>query len=391
MRSTPSSELRHYCSRHTTWGEVKGLFPIAQLRDNTEEGFAMRTMVLTLSILCLIVAGMNVGPASAQAVSPWPWSSAASKPLPDGEPAPLVPRVQGDTMEDPFIMPAVPFSITGNTCGFNQDYDVMCPYGSMAPDVVYKYVCEASVAVDIDLCASTYDTKVILYEDSAYNFYACNDDYCAYQSYINNLALAAGHVYYIVVGGYGQSCGDYSLDIDEHELCVLECPPGAMPEGEPDCYTNYEDTYNGGCSTGVFQMLEPSCDPIVICGTTGVFLYYDTALYRDTDWFQIDLTATSNICLAGDSEIPLYYFIIDGRGGCAGMQIVASAQAGPCEPMSGLCHSCEPGTWWLWTGAAQWDLSFACGSVYWMEITGYTNDVSPSDHTTWGDVKGLFR
>jgi hypothetical protein len=360
-----------------------------------ESLFVRAVLAVSCLVFLLVFSGGGAALALDPSLSPWPWPTMPQKPLPDGDPAPLVPRVQGDTIEDPFIMPAVPFAASGNTCSFNHDYDVTCPYfGVAARDVVYRYVCDAPIIVTIDLCQSTYDTKVYVFEDALYNYIACNDDYCAYQSYLGYVPLAAGHVYFIVVDGYSTSeCGDYVLSINEYEPCLVDCPPGAMPEGEPDCYDGYADTHNGGCGVEpipVFQILEPSCDPIVICGTTGVFIFEST-LYRDTDWFQIDLTEPANICLAGDAEVPMYFLIIDGRGGCGVAETVAYGSVGECEPIANICYDCGPGTWWLWTGPNAWNLSYECGSVYWMEVTGYTEGASPTEGSTWGEVKGLFR
>jgi hypothetical protein len=356
-------------------------------------------LLLSLPMVSLLLSPPALGSGSALADDNpdfWLAPSMPPKPLPDGTPAPLMPRVQGDTMADPFIMPAIPFTIAGNTCSFNEDYDYMCPSGSNAPDVVYRYTCDASIMVTVDLCQSTYDSKVHVYEDAAGTPIACNDDFCSWQSYIDAVPLTAGHIYYFVIDGYGNSCGDYVLEVDEYEPCVLRCPPGAMPEGEPDCYEGYDDQYNSGClghPYPVFQYLEPSCDPIVICGTTGVFPF-DTTLYRDTDWFGLfNYQSGSNICLAGDAEVPIAFMIIDGRMGCDGLNVVAYGIAGPCAPVSDICHCCEMGEWWLWVGPRIWDPSYACGSVYWMELTGYTNGSSPTpaSDTTWGRVKELFR
>jgi hypothetical protein len=367
-----------------------------------EESPAMRALVRIPTILVLLVLGWGVATAgiTAAAQDLWPWPAPAPKPAPDGQAALRVPVLHGDTIRDPFLIPRIPHMATGNTCGFNHDYDRACPYqGSLAKDVVYRYECGADIAVDIDLCESTYDTKVIVFEDTETNVIACNDDYCSFQSHLTNVPFGAGHAYYVVIDGYSAAdCGDYVLAVEEHVPCVLECPAGAMPEGEPVCHESYNDTYNDGCGClpdPCFTPLQPSNDPIVICGTTGVFMY-GTDTHRDTDWFQIDLSQPANICLAGDAEIPMYYFIIDGRDGCSG-DIVAHAVVGSCEPMTGLCYQCDPGIWWLWAGPYAWDPSFACGSTYWMEITGYIPDPSgvpeegPDQGTTWGKVKGLFR
>jgi hypothetical protein len=353
-------------------------------------------------MLTLFVVGLAFGGGAAAAGNPVDGLSVecAMPPVPVKPPGslpppPEVPRIQGDTVDDPFVIYAIPFSTAGETCGFNNDYDYACPYtGSTSPDLVYSYVPTADLAVVIDLCSSTYDTKVYVYEDSVGAPIACNDDYCSWQSYLGDVPLQAGHTYYIVIDGYGGSCGAYVLDF--YTYCCpqsLECPPGAMPEGEPDCYDGYVDTYNGGCNVApfpVFQVLEPACDPIVICGTTGVYSF-DSLLYRDTDWFELDLTGPADICLAGDSEIASYFFIIDGRNGCADLEIMTYAIVGPFAPVSGLCWYCDAGTWWMWSGPSAWDVNYLCGSTYWMEITGYTGGASPASETTWGRVKGLFR
>jgi hypothetical protein len=304
-------------------------------------------------------------------------------------------RVQGDTVADPFIIGALPFTATGGTCSFNDDYDYACPYtDSTAPDVVYKYVCGTSIGVDISLCGSPYDTKLYVYENAVGTPIACNDDYCSWQSQLSNVPFTAGNTYYVVVDGYGTSCGTYNLTVEEWEPCVVECPPDARPEREPICYDGFNDTYNGGCNVYPYPVFQMFCTishhPLVICGTTGVFMF-GTLTYRDTDWFQFELTETSYMCLAGDAEVPCYYMIIDGRGGCDASTIMAYGVAGACAPVSDICYNCAPGTWWMWVGPSAWDTSYACGSVYWLEITGCPDSYSPTTDTTWGSVKGLFR
>jgi hypothetical protein len=303
-------------------------------------------------------------------------------------------RIMGDTVADPFVITALPFTASGWTVGFANDYDAVCPYsGSTAPDVVYKFVATATSAQSIDLCASTYDTKLYVFENWVGNVIACSDDFCAFQSYIANVPFVAGNTYYIVVDGYGSSAGTYQLSLGVCCGCVIECPPDAMLEGEPECYDGYIDTYNGGCNVTpfpVFQILAPTGGDITICGTTGVY-QFGTQLYRDTDWYQMDVAETSNICLSGDAEVPCYFFIIDGRGGCEAPPIVASGIAGACAPLSDICYTCEPGTWWAWVGPSAWDPDIWCGATYYMTISGYAGGCSPAASTTWGSVKSLFR
>ena len=46
--------------------------------------------------------------------------------------------IEGDNIENPFIVSSLPFSAEGTTVGFEDDYDEVCPYSnSTSPDVVY--------------------------------------------------------------------------------------------------------------------------------------------------------------------------------------------------------------------------------------------------------------
>gem|GEM_PF-6030811 len=130
----------------------------------------------------------------------------------------------GENIGNPIVIPSLPYSDSGDTTTFVDDYDEVCPYtGSTSPDVVYEYTPLANQVIDIDLCDSGYDTKVYIYDGGHTPGapYACNDDdstYCtgpAFRSYLNNIALTAGNTYYIVVDGYGGDFGPYDLDIFE--------------------------------------------------------------------------------------------------------------------------------------------------------------------------------
>ena len=105
----------------------------------------------------------------------------------------------------------------------------------------------------------------------------------------------------------------------------------------------------------------------------------------------MDITETSNICLSGDAEVPCYFFIFDGRDGCSLAVVNAYGIAGPCAPVSDICYTCDPGTWWAMVCPNAWDWCFACGSTYVMTISGYGVGGTPAASTTWGEVKGLFR
>jgi hypothetical protein len=142
------------------------------------------------------------------------------------DPNPCLPAPQGDTCEDPYVIPPLlPFDATGNTCMFANDYDAVCPYNTPhAPDTVYRFTPSADELVDITLCLdeTMYDTKAYVFEDTCSGTpIACNDDFCMTAGYpqypfvskIEGLLLNTGHDYYIVVDGYGTECGTYHLRI----------------------------------------------------------------------------------------------------------------------------------------------------------------------------------
>jgi len=126
--------------------------------------------------------------------------------------------VGGEDISTATVIPALPYSDTGDTCAFLNDYDEVgvftCPYSSTAADVVYAYTPAVDEMINIDLGASLYDTKVFVYENDATTVVGCDDDYYAnYTSAIFDLAITGGNTYYIVVAGYGTSCGAYDLQV----------------------------------------------------------------------------------------------------------------------------------------------------------------------------------
>ncbi|MBD3233047.1 MAG: T9SS type A sorting domain-containing protein [candidate division Zixibacteria bacterium] len=145
----------------------------------------------------------------------------------------------GDTIEEATLIPSLPYSSSGTTVGYTHNYDEWCPYDSFAPDVVYVYVPTFDQIITITLCSgSEYDTKLYVYEneETPMDPVACNDDACEspnyphgpYVSRLDNVSLAAGNNYYIIVDGYGTEAGFYTIDI--HDICcVVEMNPDEDP------------------------------------------------------------------------------------------------------------------------------------------------------------------
>jgi hypothetical protein len=106
------------------------------------------------------------------------------------------------------VIPSIPFSDTGTTVGFINDYDQPCPSTSTdAPDVVYSYSPTEDTVVSIELCnGSDYNTKLYVYENTCDGdaLVACNVAECGFfygPSAIYELSLFGGNTYYIVIDG----------------------------------------------------------------------------------------------------------------------------------------------------------------------------------------------
>ena len=147
--------------------------------------------------------------------------------------------------------------------------------------------------------------------------------------------------------------------------CEVECPPGAVQEGEPTCYDRYDDEYNGGCNSDpyVFSTLELTCNTVTVCGTSGV---YDDNSTRDTDWFQIDLVDETDLSFCCTAEFPLQILVINGSQGCDGRQILYSGFGNECEEAC-IEATLPAGTYWLWVGPSNWT-NIPCGSKYVMTV-----------------------
>ena len=130
--------------------------------------------------------------------------------VPPGEP-----KQGGDTIGDATVIPGLPYSNTGTTAGYVDDYDEICPYDTPgSPDVVYSFTPDSDIHIDVDLCGSYYDPKIYIY-DVDLNTIACNDDYYSNEprgvsvSFIERVPLLAVNPNCIALDGYGRVRGVY--------------------------------------------------------------------------------------------------------------------------------------------------------------------------------------
>jgi len=311
------------------------------------------------------------------------------------------PRQAGDTIGSATAIASLPFSDSGVTNGYFNDYDEICPYsGSASPDVVYSYVAGSNVTcLNVDLCNSSYDTKVYIYENAQGNLIACNDDFyfaapCyVYASAVLNVTVVPGNTYYIVVDGYGSASGTYQIDVT---ACTpppppppLDCPPNGVHENEPACGTNYVDNWNGGCNSTpqVWQALDADAAGCgTMCGLTCTYLNQGSS-YRDTDWFD-SVGLGGNVSQTCITDFPfmmalmygpncnnLLYIYILGNAGVPGNQSY---------PISAGAH--------VWTFMAPSVFSGVPNGQYVVEVCGIAGGPpNPTETTTWGSLKNQYK
>lgn len=281
---------------------------------------------------------------------------------------------QGDTCEDCIPIPELPFTASGDSCPFEDQYDAICPYGgSISPDVVYCYHTDVDQTIDIELCTSGYDTKVFVFRDVCMSGLdvACNDDACGvdgYRSELLSVELQAGFTYYIVVDGYGGQCGEYTLDVRPSSDCFIAyCPPGWSREGEPACSDDYLDTYNAGCgSEGVPGFGSISCGEN-ICAEGGTFVR-DGSNMRDTDWYTFYLDETSDVMLTVLAEFPILAgFLAPGDEEPCAFEILTLQNEEPCVVLVIRLTGLEPGMYWAWAGASEFE-GWPCGGDYHIQL-----------------------
>jgi len=130
----------------------------------------------------------------------------------------------GNSIEQPVSVGGLPFVHSGDTSYCTDLYDEECPYaGSDSPDAVYEYVASRYQVMQVDLCASDYDTKLYVYENEVTpgSPHACNDDGCpgsppeSYRSVLEEVPLMAGNTYYIIIDGWGGESGQYAIDMQD--------------------------------------------------------------------------------------------------------------------------------------------------------------------------------
>jgi len=346
-------------------------------------------------IVMLVILGM-AGTAIAQDLGNSRELPEKNTPIVTYEP-PAVPKQGGDTIFNATVIPGLPYTDSGITCGYINDYDETCPYtGSTSADVVYSFTPACNMMVPVDLCFSSYDTKVYVYENSQGNLIACNDDFyvgppCYEYSSMLEFNAIAGTTYYIVIDGYGGACGDYQIDMESCHSPPVNCPDWGIPEGEPPLVDGYIDNWNGGCNSepNVFQdihWVDTTTGCGVLCGVSG--WYENSGSLRDTDWFPVTAAGfemSFDVC----AEFPCNLFVLNTD--CSNIIMLYSASTGDCANCATITWPTNPGDdFWLWVGPTTFS-----GPVYefnyLMTVCGNAYDTIPVEKLTWGAVSVIYR
>lgn len=310
------------------------------------------------------------------------------------------PRQAGDTIGSATPIGALPYSDTGTTVGYFNDYDEVCPYtGSASPDVVYSLVPAAGVeCLNVDLCYSSFDTKVYIYENAQGNLIACNDDFyfaapCyTYSSFVGNVVVTPGNTYYIVVDGYGSASGNYQIDIT---ACTpppppppLDCPADAPHENEPTCQDNYLDNWNGGCNStpNVWQPLGAQAGGCgTMCGLTCTYLYQGSS-YRDTDWYA-SVGLGGNVTYTGITNFDYMMALMYGTN-CNNLLYIYTI--GVSGVPGNLSYNIAAGAD-VWEFMAPGVFSGIPSGEYVIEVCNIEGGVIPTETTSWGSLKNQYK
>lgn len=298
-------------------------------------------------------------------------------------------NVGGDTYASATVIPALPYTDGGSTCGFANDITPPCFVTPAAPDVVYKFTPTVDMCVNISLCGSGYDTGLLVRNGTTNTDVGCNDDACGLSSELEGVNLVAGNEYFIVVDGYNTACGPYTLNVSEcppPPVCD-PCPPGAYLEGEPVCADGYIDTVNGGCNSSPVVVTSLLCDPnATICGTYGTFNANGS---RDTDWYEFTVNAPTviNVSVNGGGLTGSAVAIIDNLCApnvlCGAFTPTALCATNTCVAAVG------PGTYRVFV-ASFFD-GTPCGTPYVLNIRGMTCPPTAVPTSSWGKLKTLYR
>jgi len=222
--------------------------------------------------------------------------------------------------------------------------------GAMGNDVWYAYTASCTGIAIAEFCNAgnaTYDTVLTAWSGSCGTLLelSCNDDWCGLSSHIT-FGVTTGVVYYISVGGFGGSTGNFNLSVSclvpaGNDVCsgALSLPEAVVTNGTNVGTTTGPDPVVTNCgfanSSDVWYVLVPSCSG----------------------------TYTATTCLAG-TNFDTVLGIWDGTGGCGNLIALACNDDDPTFCQSGQAFGLESRV--SWTATA--------GTSYYISLAGYAGN-----------------
>jgi len=166
---------------------------------------------------------------------------------------------------------------------------------------------------------------------------------------------------------------------------VVECPPGGIDEGEPDCGPGYIDQYNCGCSNENNPIFQPINNGDTICGASGMYVT-NNYLYCDTDWFEFTPNRTGVFNFGAVGEFPIRFYVYDaGSGDCSDETFLASSRATP-EDTARLSITLYAGvSYWFCIFPTSIDSDYMCSVNYVAWLVGdpaCDHDVLPINYVS---------
>ena len=313
-------------------------------------------------------------------------------------------RQGGEDIATAIPIDGLPFNDTGNTSDNVDDYDEICPYnGSTSPDVVYSYTPLNEELLTIDLCGSSFDTKVYVWDSAMYPV-ACNDDFyyddqCGdYVSRIEAVSLMAEETYYIIIDGYGGDSGDYTLSIYPQlppPFCSIECNDD---EGEPDLVDGYYDAFNNGCANSpnginFSEFIGDGAGELEFGARSGWFIDSGGVTRQDMDWYTIIIGPTGVVEWTLDAEQETYGAKL-GPNNCTEVAVVERMLNEPCIPMTMTIEGTAGELVWLrvWPRfyyAPYYFIGFEYN--YLNSFTGLMEGSVSVDNISFSRIKSLYR
>ena len=211
-------------------------------------------------------------------------------------------------------------------------------------------------------------------------------------SRLTDVFLPTGATVYVVVDGYGDDAGDYTLTVDLATPCPLACPPGALPEGEPAFQSDVPDTYNCGCDCeGVPAFQEITGDrngEALYCLHSGWRGWYAA----DSDWLLVTVGEGGIVNL--DLETPFAVYVVVKSGpDCAHATILHLFLTDECDTLTygieelvgtRLMIQIRPYAAYPTAGVVPQEFEIS------VALSGLAR-TEPTESVSWGSVKGLYR